>query len=107
MKFLHLGVPLNEKIEGKEYSYVEPLKLYVTSSGDHEFNLQFVWAENDSPLPDIVRREKHLSIQVDNMDESLSQFDSVVFHPIQINDKVKVAFAIKDYVLFELMEFSG
>lgn len=107
MKFLHLGIPTEHKIEEKTYSYVEKIKLYVTNPDEHEFKLQFVWAEPDSPLPEIVRKEKHLSIQVDDMEEAIKQYDYVAYPPKAINDKLKICFAVKDSVLFELMEVSN
>jgi len=104
MKFLHLGIPTEQKLEEKKYSYVEKIKLYVTNPDDDILNLQYVWAEPDSPLPDIVRKEKHVSIQVDDIEAATNQFDYVAFPPQSINEKLKICFAVKDSVLFELME---
>lgn len=104
MKLLHLGIPTEQKIEDKKYSYVEKIKLYVTNPDENEFKLQYVWAEPDSPLPDIVKKEKHLSIQVDNIEEAVNQFDYVAYPPQSINEKLKICFAVKDSILFELME---
>jgi len=70
LKFLHLGIPTEQKIEDKNYSYVEKIKLHVTNPEEHEYKLQFVCADPDSPLPDIVKKEKHLSIQLDDMEEA-------------------------------------
>ncbi|PAB57967.1 hypothetical protein [Anaeromicrobium sediminis] len=104
MKLLHLGIPTENKIEKKTYSYVEKIKLYVTNPDEHEFKLQFVWAEPDSPLPEIVKKEKHLAIQVDSIEEAIKQFDYVAYPPVSINKKLKICFAVKDRVLFELAE---
>lgn len=107
MKFLHLGIPTEQKIQDKTYSYVEKIKLHVTNPDDHELKLQFVCAESDSPLPDVVRKERHLSIQVENIEETIQEFDSVVFPPTSVSEKLKIGFAVKDDVLFELMEISN
>lgn len=104
MKFLHLGIPTEQKIDNKTYSYVEKIKLYVTNPDEDDLKLQFVCAEPDSPLPEIVKKEKHLSIQVDNIEEVIKQFDYVAFPPTSINEKLRICFAVKDSVLFELME---
>ncbi len=104
MKLLHLGIPTENKIEGKQYSYVEKIKLHVTNPEENEFKLQFVCAEHDSPLPEIVRTEKHLAIQVDNIEEEIKNFDHVAFPPTLVKDKLKICFAVKDDVLFELTE---
>ena len=106
MKILHLGIPTEKKITGKDYTYVEAIKLHVTNADADEFKLQYVWAEPDSPLPEIVRQKNHLSIGVDSIEEVLSSFDQVAFPPRAINDKVKICFAVKDDILFELMEIS-
>jgi hypothetical protein len=107
MKFLHLGIPTESMEKDKAYSYVEHIKLHVTNPDDHQFKVQFVWAEPDSPLPEIVRKEKHLSIQVDNLEEAIKPFDSVVYPPKKINEKLRICFAVKDGVLFELMEIAS
>jgi hypothetical protein len=105
MKLLHLGIPTQSKIENKTYIYVEKIKLHVTSSEDHEFKLQFVCADADSPLPEIVKNENHLAIQVESIEESIKQFDYVAYPTVTINDKLKICFAVKDSILFELTEF--
>lgn len=107
MNALHLGIPTDKKIEGKNYNYVESLKLYVTNPDEHAYKLQFVWAEPDSPLPEIVRTEQHLAIKVNNIDQAIEEFDQVVFPPHVVNDKLKICFAVKENVLFELTEVSG
>jgi len=107
MNFLHYGIPTEHKIESKTYSYVEKIKLYVTNPDEDEFKLQYVWAEPDSPLPEIVKKEKHLSIKVENIDEAMKDFDYVAYPPLALNEKLKIGFAVKDNVLFELMELSN
>lgn len=106
MDFLHLGIPTKEKLNNQTYNYVEKIKLYVTDSNKHPLKLQFVWAEPDSPLPKVVREENHLSIRVENIEEGVKTFDKVVFEPVTINENLKLAFAVKDGVLFELMEIN-
>lgn len=106
MELLHLGMPTEKKIEGKTYKYIEKIKLYVTKPEDHEFKLQFVWADPDSPLPDIVKNEKHLAIQVDSIEEAIEKFDYVAYPKVEINENLKICFAVKDNVLFELTEIN-
>jgi len=107
MKLLHLGIPTPHKMDDKKYAYVEKLKLFVTNPDENELKLQFVWAEPDSPLPEIVRKENHLAIQVDNMEEAMKQFDYVAYPPQSVNDRLTICFAVKDNVLFELSEFKN
>ena len=104
IKILHLGIPTEKKMTGKEYTYLEDIKLHVTNPDLDEFKLQYVCAEPDSPLPEIVRQKNHFSIGVESIEAVLSHFDYVVFPPRVINDKLKLCFAVKDNVLFELME---
>jgi len=106
MKLIHLGIPTAQRHDDKTYSYVEKIKLHVTNPDDHEYRLQFVCAEPDSPLPEIVKTENHLSILVDDIDEAVGQFDSIVYPPTAINETLRICFAVKDNILFELMEVS-
>ncbi len=107
MKSLHLGIPTEHKLKDKKYAYVEAIKLHVTNANDHAYNLQYVWAEPDSPLPEIVKTEKHFAVQVDNIEGALEQFDYVAYPPVVVNDKLKICFAVMDGVLFELTEISA
>ena len=75
MKLLHLGIPTEQKIEGKTYTYVERIKLHVTNPDEHAYKLQFICAEPDSPLPEIVKTQRHLSIRVADIDEEIALFD--------------------------------
>lgn len=106
MKLIHLGIPTAHKHEDKKYSYVEKIKLHVTNPDDHAYKLQFVCAEPDSPLPEIVKTENHLSILVDDIEVEAGQFDCIVYPPTSINETLRICFAVKDDVLFELMEIS-
>ena len=76
----------------------------MTNPDEHEFKLQFVWPEPDSPLPEIVRKENHFAIQVDNIEEAIKKFDYVAFAPVAVSNKLKICFAVKDGALFELSE---
>ncbi len=107
MKFLHYGKPTKEKLEDKEYIYVEPIKLFVTNGDSHEFKLQYTWAEPDSPLPEIVRTQNHIAIEVENIDEAIKAYDEIVFEPVQAKPTVKLGFALKEGTLFELMEITS
>ncbi len=107
MKFLHIGIPSDHKLEDKNYLYFDKIKLHVTNPKDHELKLQFVWAEPDSPLPEIVKTENHVSIEVDHIEDELQGYDYVAYEPVALNDQLKVCFAVKDNVLFELMEYSN
>ena len=104
MNFLHYGVPTHEKIESLDYSYVEPLKLFTTNPNVHDKKIQFVYADKDSPLPAVVKMSAHISIGVENMEEELIGFDNIEYGHVQLNEKLSIAFATKDGVLFELME---
>ncbi len=107
MKFLHIGIPTEEKLPDKNYLYFEKIKLFVTKPDDHELKLQFVWAEPDSPLPDIVKHENHVSIEVDKIEDELASYDYVAYEPVALNDQLTVCFAVKDSILFELMEYAN
>ena len=67
MDYLHYGVPTHQKIEGLNYNYVAPLKLWTTAPNEHPMLLQWVWAEADSPLPTSVRSVPHVSYKVSDL----------------------------------------
>lgn len=107
MKYLHYGIPKAEKVEGFNYTFVEKIGLHVTNSADHPLSLQFVYPEADSPLPEIVKKQPHISFAVEDIDKALRQFEQVAHGPVTVSDKLRICFAVADGVLFELMEIKG
>lgn len=105
MKILHLGVPVQQKNDEDQYVYVDPIKLYVTNADRHEYKLQYVYPEKDSPLPEAVKTENHLAIEVDDIENEMKNFDEILYPPIDVFGKMKICFARKENIIFELTEF--
>ncbi len=55
-------------------------------------------------MPEVVKKERHIFIQVNSIEEAVKQFDYVAFPRLAINEKLAICFAVKDSVLFELTE---
>jgi len=107
MEYLHYGVPTEERLEGLSYQYLDTIKLYVTDPNTHPLKLQFVYADQESPLPEVVRTMPHVSINTVCIEDVLDEFDTIDFAPTKVKENLRICFARKDGVLFELMETSA
>ena len=105
MKILHLGIPVQRKTMEHQYTYVEPIKLHVTNADNHEYKLQYVYPERESPLPESVKTENHLAIEVENIEDEIKNFDEILYPPVDVFGKMKICFVRKENIIFELTEF--
>ena len=100
-KFHHIGVPTSEKRE--DSSYVKDGKVYVTDAQSHPYNIEFLYFEQDSPMPEIVKTTAHIAFMVDSVDEELKG-KAVVCEPFDANESLRVAFFRDGDALIEVME---
>lgn len=103
MEFLHVGVP-TKNIHPNE-TYVEALKVHITNPDDHKFNFEYLRFEKGSPLPSIMQEQPHVAIKVDSIVEYAKDAE-VIVEPFAAGDDMRLAFIVKDGVIFELMEVS-
>lgn len=100
-EFLHVGVPT--KTEQPKETYVDDLKVYITNPEDHEFKYEYLRFTQDTPLPQIMQEQIHLAYRVDNLEKYLKEGE-VIVEPFQADENMRIAFLIKDGIIFELME---
>lgn len=101
MKFVHIGVPTTEIQEGE--TYLEPLKVFVTNPDDHEYKFEYLRYESGTPLPLEMQHQPHIAIKVDSIEAEKKKMDRVIFDTFDAGD-INIAFAMKDGVIFELIE---
>jgi catechol 2,3-dioxygenase-like lactoylglutathione lyase family enzyme len=100
-KFMHVGVPTS-KVQENE-TYLEDLKVYVTSPDNHELKFEYLRYEEGTPLPEAMQKNPHVAFQVDSIEE-MSKGAEIIVEPFQADENTKIAFIVKDGVVFELME---
>ncbi|MCT4563183.1 MAG: hypothetical protein N4A68_02480 [Maledivibacter sp.] len=100
-EFMHVGVPTKNKQSNE--TYLDDLKVYITDPEEHELKFEYLRYEKDSPLPEIMQNNPHVAFKVDSIDE-MAKDAEIIVDPFDADEKTKIAFIVKDGVIFELME---
>lgn len=64
-KYNHLGIPTPEKRNNEEY--IEKFKMFVSGYEKNEFNIEWMRFEEDSKLPELVRKIPHIAFEVEDV----------------------------------------
>lgn len=100
-EFHHIGVPTTAK--GKDETYLDGGKLYITDPEAHPYRVEFLRFEADSPMPDLLKQQPHAAFVVPSIEEAMKG-QEIVVEPFDANDEVRVAFIKDGDALIELME---
>lgn len=98
-EFVHVGVPSDVVREGE--TYAEGIKTFIVN--DEEWHIEYLRFEKDTPLPKELQTMVHVSYKVDDLDKQLAE-NTVVVEPWFADENTRIAFVMKDGILFELME---
>jgi len=102
MEFMHIGVP-TKKVQVNE-TYVEGMKLYITNPDEHEMKFEYLRFEPGSWLPAIMQINPHVAVKVESIADELAKCEEVLVEPMNVDENLSIAFAIRDGVIFEFME---
>jgi hypothetical protein len=104
LQYHHLGIPTEEPRENEVF--LPEFGMYVTSHTDSPFRIEWIRFEEDSPLPELVRRVPHIAFQVDDLQLALEDRE-VLIEPNSPSPGVRVAFIVWDGAPVEFLEFHG
>ena len=90
-EFMHVGVPTDIAREGEIYA--EGIKTHIITPDTNEFHI----------VPEELQTLVHVAYKVDDMDKQLAE-NRVVVEPWMADEHTRIAFIMKDGILFELME---
>ena len=99
LSFNHSGVPVTEKREGMRYA--APMKLWVSDPASSSDRVEYLFFEDGSPAPEIMKTHRHVAFTTDNLDEAAAWCDEVVLGPFEDTPEQDVMFARKDDALIE------
>jgi hypothetical protein len=102
MEFRHIGVP-TKKVQPNE-TYVEGMKLHLTNPEEHEMKFEYLRFEPGSWLPAIMQVTPHVAVKIDSIAAELAKCEEVLVEPMAVDEKLSIAFGIRDGVIFEFME---
>jgi len=100
-QFLHVGVPV--KVPQAHETYVEPLKVHLTSPEASPLKFEYLRFEAGSPLPQEVQTQVHVAYRVDDLDAAVAG-KRVIFGPRPLGPHMRIAFVLQDGVPVEFME---
>ena len=100
-EFMHVGVPTDIAREGEIYA--EGIKTHIITPDTNEFHIEYLRFDSDTPLPKELQTLVHVAYKVDDLDRQLAE-NRVVVEPWMADEKTRIAFIMKDGILFELME---
>ena len=104
MKYHHIGIP-TRKIQMNE-TYLEKYKLFCTEHTSNPYGIQWMRYEEDSPLPDIVKKIPHIAFEVENLYEALKG-KRVIIEPNSPSENVLVAFIEENGAPVEFIEYKN
>ncbi len=101
-KLAHIGIPTDKKPE--KASYLAGAKLFVTDPADTKNNIEFLYFEEGSPMPEILKKATHIAYMVDDIEAELKGAE-ILMPPFEPFPNLKAAFVIEDGgVPVELMQ---
>ena len=102
MKFVHIGVPTKEVKPGE--TYVEGMKVHVTSPDEHPYKFEYLRFDADTWLPKCMQENPHIAIEVPSIAEEIKKADEILVEPVAVDEHLTLCFAVFEGVIFELME---
>jgi hypothetical protein len=101
VEFDHIGIPVRDKRPGMRY--LESKRLWLTSPADHEFRVEFLWYEPDSPETELVRKTPHIAYRVDELEQAMDGYP-VIAEPFDVFGEVRVSFIEVDGAPVEFVQ---
>ncbi|MEG1254826.1 hypothetical protein [Clostridium sp.] len=105
MEFVHIGVP-TKKVQENE-TYIEGMKVYVTDPENHDYKFEYLRFDEDSWMPKKMQGNPHIAIKVHSIEEELKKCEEILVEPTKVNENTTLCFAVRDGVIFELMEIAS
>jgi hypothetical protein len=102
MEFMHIGVP-TKKVQPNE-TYAEGMKVHLTNPDEHEMKFEYMRFEPGSWLPAIMQINPHIAVKVENIQDELAKCEETLVKPFPADEKLSIAFGIRDGVIFEFMQ---
>lgn len=102
-KFLHIGIPTPNVQENE--IYLENLMVYVTNPEEHPYQYEYLRFEKGTPFPYIMQVNPHVAYEVENIEEEIKNASRIIVDTFDADENTKIAFIIKDSVIFELVEY--
>lgn len=104
MKFNHLGIPTQQRLEGG--TDLPELKMTVTDHTSNPYGIQMQRYWKDAPYPELVKTVPHIAFEVEDLEAEIED-KKVIIEPNSPTEGLTVAFIEVNGVPVELMEYSA
>lgn len=102
-KFNHVGIPTHLKHQGEVFS--DEMKLFLTDFAESENRIEWLRFEQDSPMPDELKKTAHIAYEVDDLEEAIKD-KVILMEPFNSTDTLRIAFIMDNEVPIELMQYT-
>ena len=68
-RYHHIGIPTRKIRKGM--TRIKHLRIRVTDHESNPFGIQWMYFDNDCPVPELVRKAPHVAFVVDDLEEAL------------------------------------
>jgi hypothetical protein len=101
VEFDHIGIPAASKRDGMRF--LESKRLWLTSTADHPYRVEWLWYEDSSPEVELVRTVPHVAYRVESLEEATAGH-AVIAEPFDVLGEVRVSFVEVDGAPVEFVE---
>jgi len=102
MEFNHVGMVTDDPKAGE--SFVAATKVWVTNPHEHDFKIEWLRFEPDSPVTGPVRTQPHVAFRVDCLEQASEGLD-VLLEPFDVGFATVGFYRTSDDAVVELMEY--
>ncbi len=99
-KLAHFGIPVKEKPANA--TYLSDSKLWIGDPSKTKNNIEHLFFEEGSPMPQLLKDCAHISYLVDDMEEELKGAE-ILIPPFKPFPNLTAAFIVEDGIPIELM----
>lgn len=101
LRYHHIGIPTDDCRENE--TYFPQFGMYVSGFHSSPFGVEWMRFDEDSPLPELVRRVPHVAFEVEDLNESLRGRE-ILIPPNSPSEGIRVAFIVHDGAPVEFLE---
>jgi hypothetical protein len=103
LRYHHIGIPTSKVKPGEKH--LPELGLHVSGFETSPFGVEWMRFDEDSPLPELVKRVPHVAFEVDDLEAALVGH-TVLIEPTSPSEGIRVAFVVHDGAPVEFLEIA-
>lgn len=102
MEFMHIGAPVTKPMPNEEYN--AGMKVWISNPDKDEYKFEYLRFDEDSWMATEIQTQTHIAIKVDCLKTALAGCEKILLEPVEVDEHLTIAFAIRNSVVLEFME---